>query len=68
MENDGKITGVRHNDKITGVDSDNESTELGSRGATDEADEIALIEEAIAEEERDVAEGTDLIPGTETET
>ena len=66
VENGGKITGVRHDDKTTGVDSDNESTESGSTGATDKADEIALVEEAIAETERDIAEGTDLLAGTET--
>ena len=37
-------------------------------GATDEADELALVEEAIAESERDIAEGTDLLAGTETKT
>ena len=50
------------------MDSDNESAELGSTGATDEVDEMALIEEAISEAERDIAEGTDLLAGTETET
>ena len=68
VENDVEITGVLHNDKITGVDSDNENMELVSKGATDKADEMALIEEAIAEEERDIAEGTDLLAGTETKT
>ena len=29
---------------------------------------MALIEEAIAEAERDIAEGTELLSGTETET
>ena len=48
VENDGKITEVRHNEKITGVDSDKESTESGSAGATDEAYEMALIEEATS--------------------
>ena len=67
VENDGKITGVRHDDKITGVDSDNESAELGITGPTDEADKLALIEEAIAEAERDIAEANDLLAGTETE-
>ena len=71
VDNDGKITGVRHDDKIKGVDRDNESTgiksELVSMGATDEADILALIEEAIVEAEQDIAEGTDLLAGTETE-
>ena len=67
MENDGEITGVRHDDEITGVGSDNESAELGSTVSTDKADELALIEEAIAEAERDIAEATDLLAGTETE-
>ena len=68
VENDGEITGFRHDDKITGVDSDNESTELESKGATENVDELALIEESIAGEERDIAEGTNLLEGTETET
>ena len=68
MENDGKITGVCHYDKFTGVDSDNKSTESGSTGGTDEADEMALIKENIAEAEQDIAEGTDLLAGNETET
>ena len=59
MDNDRKITGLRHNDKITGVDSDNESAESGSTGSTDKVDELALIEEATAEAERDIAEATD---------
>ena len=50
------------------MDNDNKSAELGSTGSTDEADELALIEEAIAESERDIAEATDLLAGTETET
>ena len=37
-------------------------------GATDEADKLALIEEAISEAERDIVEATDLLEGTETET
>ena len=49
MDNDGAITGVGHNDKITVVDSDNESAESGSTGATDKADKLALTEEAISE-------------------
>ena len=57
---------MRHNDKITGVDSNNESAESGSTGKTDEADELALIEEAIAEAEQDITEATDLLAGTET--
>ena len=44
------------------------STESGSTGATDKADELELIEEAIAESEQDIAEGTNLLSGTETET
>ena len=72
VDKDGKITGVWHNKKIIGVDSNNESTgiksESGSTGATDKADEMAIIEEAIAESERDIAEGTELLAGTETET
>ena len=67
MDNDGEITGVRHNDQITGVDSDNDSTKLGSTGATEKADEMSLIEEATAESEQDIAEGTDILAGTETE-
>ena len=35
---------------------------------TDEANEMSLIEEATAEAERDIAKGTDLLAGTETET
>ena len=66
MENDGKITGVRHYDKITGVDSDNKSTESEITGENDEAGELALIEEAIAEAEQDIAEANDLLAGTET--
>ena len=68
VENNSEITGVRHDDKTTGVDSNNESTELGSTGATDKADELALIEEAIEEAERDIVEGTDILAGTETKT
>ena len=64
VENVREIIGVCHNDEITGVDSDNESTEYGSIGATDELDETALIEEAIAETDLDIAEGTDLLSGT----
>ena len=67
VENDGKITGVRHDDEITGVDSDNESAESEGTGSTDEEDELALIEEAIVEVERDITEATDLLAGTETE-
>ena len=67
-ENDGKSIGVRHNEKITGVDTDNERTESGSMGETDKTDETELIEEAISEAERDIAEATDLLAGTETET
>ena len=72
VENDGKITGVQHNDKSTGVDSDNKrmgiKSESGSMGATDEADRMALIEKAIAEAERDITEGTELLARTETKT
>ena len=68
VENDGKITGVCHNNEITGVDSDNKSRESVNTEATDEAGEMALIEEAIAEAERDIAEGVDLLAGTETKT
>ena len=67
VDNDGEITGVRHDNKIAGVDSDNESTESGSTGKNEEADELALIEEAIAEAEQDIAEATDLLAGTEIE-
>ena len=68
MENNGEITGLQHDDKTTGVDSDNEITESGSTGETDKADELTLFEEAIPEAQRDIAEGTDLLAGTETET
>ena len=68
MDNDGEITGVQHDNEITGVDSNKESAESGSTGATDEADELALIEEAIAEAEQDLAEGTDILVGSETKT
>ena len=67
MENDGKITGVRYNDKTIGVDSNNESAESESTGSTDKADELAFIEEAISEAEQDIAEVTDVLAGTETE-
>ena len=49
VDNDSEIIGVRHDKKIKGVDSDNESAESGSTGATYEADELALIEEAVAD-------------------
>ena len=68
MDNDGEITGVRHDDEITGVNSDNESAESGSIGSTDEAEELAVIEEAITEVELDIAEATNLLAGTETKT
>ena len=68
VDNDSKSTGVRHDDKITGVDSNNKRTESGSTGPTDKSDELALIEEAITEVERDIAEATDLLAGTETKT
>ena len=61
MENNVEITGVRHDNKIIGVDSNNESTELGGTGATDKADEMTLIDEAITETERDIAEGNDIL-------
>ena len=71
MENNSEITGVRHDDEITGVHSNNESTgvklESGSTGTTDKADEMALIGEAIEEAQQDIAEGADLLAGTETE-
>ena len=60
------MTGVESNEKTTGVKSESEST-----GATDsryKADKMALIEEDIEEAERDIAEGTDLLSRTETET
>ena len=66
MDNDGKITRVRHDDKITRVDRDNRRAELGSTGKNDKADELALIKEAITEAERDITEETDLLAGTET--
>ena len=49
------------------MDSDNESAELVSRGKNDKADKLALIEEAIEEAERDIAEATDLLAGNDTE-
>ena len=48
MENDGEITGVQHDDEITGVDIYNACAESGSMRATDEEDKLALIEEDIA--------------------
>ena len=68
VDNGGEITGVQHDNEITGVDSNNESAESGSTGATYEADGLAPIEEAIAEAEQDLEEGTDLLVGTETKT
>ena len=59
---------MRHDNEITGVDSENESAELGSIVATYKLDKLELIEEAITEAERDIAEATDLLGGTETET
>ena len=54
------------------MDSNNKSTgikpESGSTGANDKADEMSLIEEAIAEAEQDIEEGTDLIAVNETKT
>ena len=37
-------------------------------GETDEADKLALIEEATSEAERDITKGTELIAGNDTET
>ena len=68
MDNDGEITGVRHDDEITEVGSDNKSAELVSTGATAKADELTLIEKAITESERDITEATDILAGTETKT
>ena len=68
VDSDGKIIGFRHYGEITGMDNDNESAESGSMGATDESDKLTLIEEAIAEAERDITEATDIIAGTETKT
>ena len=55
------------NGNISGVYSDNKSTESGSTGSNGEVEELAIIEEAIAEAERDIAEAIDLLSGTETE-
>ena len=68
VDNNCEIIDVRHDNKITGLDSDNQSTESGSTGATEKPDELTLIEEAIAESERYIAEATDLLAGTVTET
>ena len=65
---ENKITGVRHDGETTGVDSDNESTELVRTGATEKVDELELVEDAVAEAELDIAEGADLLAGTETKT
>ena len=51
MDYDGENTGLRHDDKITGVYGNNKSAESVSMGATDKADKLALIEEAFAESE-----------------
>ena len=63
---------MQHDDKRTGGDSDNESTgiksESGSTRVNDEANQMAPIEEAIAEAEWGIAEGTELLAGTEAET
>ena len=63
---------MRQNDKSTGVDSNNESTgiksELDSTGATDEANKMELIEGAIEEAERCIAEGSEILAGTEAKT
>ena len=66
VDNNGEIIGVQHDKNITGVDSDNKIMESGSTGETDKSVELALIEEAISEAERDIVEGTDLLAGTET--
>ena len=58
---------MQHDDEITEVDSDNNSTESVRTGKTDKVDELALIEEAIAEAEQYTAEASDLLAGTETE-
>ena len=67
MYKKGEITGVRHDDEITGVDSNNKSAESGSTGKNDKADELELIVEAIAESEQDTGEETDILAGIETE-
>ena len=41
---------------------------MGCTVAPDKAEEMALIEEAISEAERDIAEGDYLLAGTETKT
>ena len=66
MDNNGEITGVRHENEITGVDSDNKSMKSSSTGAIEEADKLALIEDAITEAEQDIVEATALLEGTET--
>ena len=72
VENSSKSTGVCHENESTGVDSNNESTgiksESDSTGAADEADEMTLIEETIAEAERDIVEGKEKLAGAETKT
>ena len=72
VENNGESTGARHDNGITGMDRNDESTgiksESGSKGATEKVDKMDLIEEAIAEADRDIAEGTELLAGAETET
>ena len=50
------------------MDSNKKSAESGITGATDEADKLALMEEAITESEWDIVEVTDLLSGTETKT
>ena len=62
MEKNNKRTGLDSNDERTGV-----KPESGIMGANDEVDEMALIEEAIAEAERDITEGKELLSVTETE-
>ena len=56
---------MRHDDEITRVDRNNESMGVksgsGGTGATDKADEMALIEEAISEAEQDILEGAELL-------
>ena len=67
MDNNSKITGVRHDNEIAGVVSDNKSTESGRTGKNDKTDKLALIEVDLAEAERDIEEATDVLAGTETE-
>ena len=59
---------MQQDNEISGVDSEKGSAESGSTVATYKLDELELIEEAITEAERDIAEETDLLGGTKTET